>query len=294
MPHSPRCSSIIREGDDYEIELPARVAQGVVQLRRVITFEVGELTASRDLISISCVSQRRWQKSRRGPWRTFPGGEGQAVNINQFGMALANRRFPDVSALLDKEQYEILSMEDRGALSHSRRRRVRQDDHRPPPAGFAFLSQASLLCADLDDGRRPRTRLVRLTERLLSGLGMDGSASHIRSWVKCQGRRILKGLPKRVYGDTPPPAIFIKRHGAMLAAWTIISRYLHGRIREGLHSFSARTKRAVSKRSSPRCGNGSGAPRNAAGSTGSSRLGRRLRVSPHDLGDVFRKGETSP
>ena len=54
----------------------------------------------------------------------------------------------------------------------------------------------------------PEQGLVRLTQRLLGGLGLDDvGVSTFDHWVEDQGRHMLKGLPKRIYGWTPSAVV---------------------------------------------------------------------------------------
>src|SRR5690606_25348385 len=62
----------------------------------------------------------------------------------------------------------------------------------------------------------PEHGLVRLTQRLLKNLNMQGvGVETFDAWVTDQGQHILKGIPKRVCEWTPSAALTIKRHPAM-------------------------------------------------------------------------------
>lgn len=212
-----------REGDDYELELPGRVATGVLAVRRVITFDIGELTG----VNATGLNLAR---PRGGAWKrhdgdlapALEGGAGAAINVHQFGGALT-RKLPDVSALLDPEQYALLNQEDQGALlilggAGSGKTTVAL--HRMALLSYRrprFYRQQAMGVVVPEHG------LVRLVARLLGGLGLgDVAVSTFDSWVRDQGQHILKGLPKRLCEYTPPGVIGIKRHPAMTAA---IGRY---------------------------------------------------------------------
>lgn len=209
-----------REGEDFELELPGRIATGVMTLRRVITFDVGELTGvSGPDFSLVRVKSGNWRRIDGDGVPALAGGAGLAVNVNQFGTGASNRKLPDVSALLDPEQYEILNRDDEGALlilggAGSGKTTVAL--HRMALLAFRrprhYTAKAMKVVV-------PEQGLVRLTERLLGGLGLEMvSVETFDSWVADEGRHILKGLPKRIYAWTPSSVVFIKRHPAMLSA----------------------------------------------------------------------------
>lgn len=214
-----------REGDEYEIELPGRVAQGVLAVRRVLTFEVGELIGiTTPEMVLSRMRGGEWRRLRNFGVPTLAGGAGKAVNVNQFGTALQSRKLPDVSALLDTEQYEILNREDQGALlilggagsgkTTIALHRLALLNYRRPH----FYQQRAMQVVVPEQG------LVRLTERLLRGLGMNDVGVHtFDEWVAAQGRSLLKGLPKKLCKWTGSVVMTIKRHPAMMAA---VDRYV--------------------------------------------------------------------
>ncbi len=215
-----------REGDEFEMELPGRTAQGTLAKRRVISFEVGELTGITG-------SKFSYTRTRGGTWRKvheagvpqLAGGAGKAVNVQQFGAdAGGHRKLPDVSALLDQEQYEILNSEDQGALlilggagsgkTTIALHRLAMLSYRRPK----FYQPSAMKVVVPEQG------LVRLTQRLLSGLAVGNvGVETYDAWIADQGKHILKGLPKKLYEWTAPAVIYIKRHPVMFA---VVDRYL--------------------------------------------------------------------
>lgn len=225
-----------REGDDFEMELPGRTAQGVMEIRRVITFDVGELTGiSGPDFNLVRARGGEWKRYRGDGVPELTGGAGKAVNVNQFAFGGKNRKLPDVSALLDPEQYEILNREVDGALlilggAGSGKTTV-------------ALHRMALLAYQRPRFYQPRAMkvvvpeqgLVRLMQRLLEGLQLgDVGVETYDDWVVDQGRHILKGLPKRIYQYTPPQVITMKRNPAM---FDVVHRYvgmMQERVGEGL------------------------------------------------------------
>lgn len=214
-----------KEGDDFELELPGRLAHGEVVLRRVITFDIGELVGVAGA-DFSLVRQKggTWRRLGTSGVPELEGGAGKAVNVMQFGVGNINRKLPDVSALLDQEQYEILNKQDQGALlilggAGSGKTTVAL--HRMAALSYKrprFYHQKAMKVVVPEQG------LVRLTQRLLRGLNLDDvSVETFDAWVADQGRSILKGLPKRLCQWTPPEVTFMKRHPAM---FQVVDQYV--------------------------------------------------------------------
>jgi DNA helicase-2/ATP-dependent DNA helicase PcrA len=220
-----------REGDDFEIELPGRLSQGIVRVRRVLTFEMGELLAvGGPSWTLSRPKGGAWQRGAGTDVPDLAGGEGQSIteqalvpSVFGTGTGQARMRLPEVSALLDAEQYKILSGADKGALlilggAGSGKTTVAL--HRMASLAYRrprFYAPTSMQVVVPEQG------LVRLTERLLKGLDLE--AVQVRTfddWVYDEGRHILKGIPKRICQATPPGVSTIKRHPAMLKA---VDRY---------------------------------------------------------------------
>ena len=233
-----------REGEEYEIELPGRIAQGLMLARRIITFEVGDLvgittptgnyfrqktlahTANSSLPS-SAAKYGPWQKNMGNALPDLQGGAGSSLNI-QFGGALQrSQKLPDISALLDKDQYSIMSKSTGTSLlilggAGSGKTTVAL--HRMALLHFKnakkYNSKSMRVVV-------PEHGLVRLTERLLSSLGLAGTKVFTYDhWVADEGQHILKGLPKRLCEYTPPAAIKIKRHPSMAKSVELYVQHL--------------------------------------------------------------------
>lgn len=206
-----------REGDDYDIELPGRFAEGVVKLRRILAFDVGEL------VGITGTEQA-YTRVRGGDWAAGAGAsagfsydEQSREERLKFGTGLTNRKNAEISALLDKQQFEIMNRDDRKPLlvlggagcgkTTIALHRMAQLAYKRPD----FYTQASMMVVVPEQG------LVRLSERLLNNLDLKQvRVFTFDSWVKQQGKKLLRDLPKRYCQVTPSSVIYIKRHPALL------------------------------------------------------------------------------
>lgn len=208
------------EGDEYEEEFPGRLATGVLEQRRVLTFDRGELigiqTAGGDL--------RRhrddaWFRDDAAVAPALAGGAGGPLAKQIIGTGLSGRREPVVSALLDEDQYAALE----------------RDDDRPllviGGAGCGKTTVALHRLAALHYRHPERYRpdrmlvvvpeegLARLTRSLLEELQMDGvQVATFDHWIEKQARTLFRGLPRKVCQETPLRVSRFKRHPAMRAA----------------------------------------------------------------------------
>jgi len=209
-----------REGDAYEEEYPGRLSEGVLDVRRVLTFDDGQLV---QIMTPEGTLQRPrassiWTRERPGHLPELSGGEGGDPVKRIIGTGLSGRRLPVVSSLLDPKQYDALTRDPDQPLLilggagcgkttvalHRLAYLAYQDK-----ANFQPRSMIVLV---------PEEGLVRLTRSLLHELGLgEVQVSTVEGWMAQQVRRMFRGLPKRESEDTPGGVIRFKRHPAMRA-----------------------------------------------------------------------------
>ncbi|WP_141731914.1 AAA family ATPase [Oligoflexus tunisiensis] len=215
-----------REGEEYEEELPGRVAMGTVIKRRVVTIHRGQLVR----IHAFGQSYRRkddgsWVRDTAGFIPNLAGGSGTASRTLQSGLGLTNTPGPDVSALLDPEQFRILTADRDDPLlilggagcgkTTVALHRIAFLHHQHPDT----LPQNKILVVVPEEG------LVRLSRKLLDSLGL--SAVEVRTfdaWVEVQARRLLRSLPGRTSDYTSSNVSRLKRHPALLKLFPEIVR----------------------------------------------------------------------
>ena len=208
-----------REGEDYEEQLPGRLAVGTVLARHILTIEKGELVQITGSQRAFVKTSDGWQ-ARKSAIVALSGGAGTATRGSKIGTGAAGGPSPDIAALLDQDQYRVLNSDiDEPLLILG-----------GAGCGKTTVALHRMAYLNYKDPRRfaqqkmivivPEQGLVRLSKRLLDSIGLPKvSISTFDNWIAAEARRIIRGLPKRVYPDTPGNIIKFKRHPAMRQAF---------------------------------------------------------------------------
>ncbi len=201
-----------RQGEEYCEEFPGRIAEGKVIKRVVLTMDNGKLVGIVAGGENFKFIHNEWKLSPAAFQAKFAGGEASAdrsIGTGQGGQASAQ-----ISALLDKSQYEMLNapLEDPLLiLGGAGCGKTTVALHR-----MALITYRHKIPTDKMVVIVPETGLVRLTKRLLASLAMSQVAVlTFDRWVEQQARKVLRGLPKRVYPDTSGNIVKFKRHPAI-------------------------------------------------------------------------------
>jgi len=211
-----------REGEEFEERFPGRVVTGRVVARRVVVVERGALAH----VSASGLALAR---GAGGAWRSaaadaaaLGGGAGSAARAGALGIGAGERgrtAAPEVTALLDAEQYEAVSAPaDRPLLVLG-----------SAGSGKTTVALHRLARITFDDPRRfppsrlqvvvPETGLARLAARLLEPLGLDKvTVRTLDAWARGAFQATFGAPPPRLFGETPALVARLKRHPALFAA----------------------------------------------------------------------------
>jgi DNA helicase-2/ATP-dependent DNA helicase PcrA len=215
-----------REGEEYEEELPGRLANGKVVKRRVVTIARGQLWRIHAFgNSYRKKDDGSWVRDTAGFIPNLAGGSGSASRTLQSGLGLTNTPGPDVSALLDPEQFRLLTADVEDPLlilggagcgkTTVALHRIAFLHHQDPKT----YPQNKILVVVPEEG------LVRLSRKLLDSLGLASvEVRTFDAWVEVQARRMLRSLPERVSDYTSSNVSRLKRHPALLKIFPEIVR----------------------------------------------------------------------
>jgi DNA helicase-2/ATP-dependent DNA helicase PcrA len=217
------------EGDDYEEEIAGRRVEGMVEARRNISIARGNLRRIG-------APQGTFLKDARGQWveavgqlaPVLHGGMGKAARPVtkpgakgtlgvHHGVARADKGLPEIAALIDKEQFELISHPESGIV-------VIQGG---AGSGKTTVALHRVAYLNFQDNRRfkasnmlfvvPSQALVRYVAGVLPALGVSGvPVITYTGWARSTRIRCLPDAPTK-YNDDPPDQVSrIKKHPAML------------------------------------------------------------------------------
>ena len=229
------------EGDDYEEEIAGRRVEGVVEARRNVSIARG----NRRRIG---TPQGTYLKDARGAWVqavgqiapvlhggmgkaarpvAMKGGEGREkgkLGIHH-GVARADKGLPEIAALIDKEQFELITQPGSGIV-------VIQGG---AGSGKTTVALHRIAYLNFQDGRRfkpqhtlfvvPSQALVRYVAGVLPALGVTGvPVVTYTGWARTTRMRCLPDAPTKYNLDPPEHVSRVKKHPAllgMLARWAL-------------------------------------------------------------------------
>lgn len=218
------------EGDDYEEEIAGRKVEGVVEVRRNVSI------ARSNLRRIGA-PQGTYLKDARGSWvqavgqiaPVLHGGMGKAARPVaaagakgtlgiHHGVQRADKALPEIAALIDKEQFELISQPSSGIV-------VIQGG---AGSGKTTVALHRIAYLNFQDGRRfrashmlfvvPSQALVRYVSGVLPALGVTGvPVVTYTGWARATRMRCLPESPTKYNAEPPEQVSRVKKHPAMLA-----------------------------------------------------------------------------
>lgn len=208
------------EGDEYEEEMAGRMREGQIATRRTVHIEQGELRRV-DTPDTSWIwSQGDWRHIDPNA-RQLAGGEGQALRAGSSVQARlgsgnqlrSNKHLPDIAALIDPEQFELITGPDSGVV-------VLRGSAGTGKTTVA-LHRIAYLCYAYPERFPPQRVMVMVWGRamrdyvahVLPGLGVNGVHVTVwEQWARAMTRRHYPGLPNVVADDTPEAVTRVKLH----------------------------------------------------------------------------------
>jgi len=214
-----------REGEEYEEEINGRILEGRMLMRNILTFDQSQLV---EITTANGVLHRVpgsiWEK-RDGTFApSLSGGSGKTVASQIMGTGQTGYQSPVISALLDQEQFEIMT----------------EDVSKPililGGAGSGKTTAALHRLAYLSSNRSdnspsgnmlvvvPEKGLVKLTKLLLKELRVsEVTVSSFNDWAETQARKLISNLPGRICKEPPYQIVRLKKHPALMQ---LLPRYL--------------------------------------------------------------------
>ncbi len=224
-----------REGDGYEETLGDQPVEGVVVARRTVAIVDGQLrkvtapqgTYVRD-------NDGRWRKAETHTARLrLPGGgEARAANVQQApSTTSADRLLPAIAAMLDKEQYELITKPGVGLVAiqgSAGSGKTTVGLHR---VAYLHASNPNRFRASKMLVIVPNEALIHYTSRVLPGLGVEGvPVMTFPRWSVRVLHDLFPKLPSAISEETPPLVSRLKSHPAMLHAIDEIAREVMTRL----------------------------------------------------------------
>ncbi|HSD91163.1 MAG TPA: ATP-binding domain-containing protein [Kofleriaceae bacterium] len=218
------------EGDDYEEEIAGRRVEGVVEARRNVSIAKGNLRRIG-------TPQGTYLKSASGNWvqavgqiaPVLHGGMGKAARPVvapgqkgklgiHHGVARADKSLPEIAALIDKEQFELITQPSSGIV-------VIQGG---AGSGKTTVALHRVAYLNFQDPRRfnpkntlfvvPSQALVRYVAGVLPALGVSGvPVVTYTGWARTTRMRCFPDSPTKYNADPPDQVSRVKKHPAMLA-----------------------------------------------------------------------------
>ncbi|HEX7699480.1 MAG TPA: hypothetical protein VF403_02125, partial [Kofleriaceae bacterium] len=217
------------EGDDYEEEIAGRRVEGIVEARRNVSIARGNLRRIG-------TPNGTYLKDARGTWvqavgqmtPVLHGGMGKAARPVavphekgklgvHHGVARADKALPEIAALIDKEQFELITQPGSGIV-------VIQGG---AGSGKTTVALHRVAYLNFQDSRRfkpqnnlfvvPTQSLVRYVGGVLPALGVSGvPVVTYTGWARSTRMRCLPESPTNYNADPPENVSRVKKHPALI------------------------------------------------------------------------------
>ncbi len=219
-----------REEDTYEETLGDRPVEGVVAARRTVAIVDGELRKV-------TAPQGTFVRTDEGLWRRaeehtarlrMPGKATSAAATSarpSGGSVSPDRLLPAIAAMLDKEQYELITRPGAGLVAiqgSAGSGKTTVGLHR---IAYLYASNPNRYRPNKMLVVVPNEALIHYTSRVLPGLGVEGvPVTTFARWSVRVVHDLFPKLPSAVSDATPPPVSRVKSHPGMLQAIDAFAR----------------------------------------------------------------------
>lgn len=228
-----------QEGDEYEERFGGELQVGHVLARRTLAIEAGELLRIQQGERVLVRTTDGWQRLAADRSR-LAGGMGTAIRApeERLGRAGADQRLPEITALIDPEQFRIITDKRSGVV-------IIRGGAGTGKTTIALHRVAFLHFEDPQrySGRRiliitPGDALRRYIARVLPALDVQGvPIDTFPQWAMATVKRLVPGLKKRKLTDeTPSGARRLKRAVPLM---NMLERHVQGAARGFDEAFEA-------------------------------------------------------
>jgi DNA helicase-2/ATP-dependent DNA helicase PcrA len=217
------------EGDDYEEEIAGRRVDGMVKVRRNVSIARGHLRRIGAPQGTYLKGASGWVQAVGQLAPVLQGGMGKAARPVKaepvvkgklgvhHGVARADKGLPEIAALIDKEQFELITQPDSGIV-------VIQGG---AGSGKTTVALHRVAYLNFQDPRRfkasnvlfvvPSQALVRYVGGVLPALGVAGvPVVTYTGWARTTRMRCLPEAPTKYNAEPPDQVSRVKKHPAML------------------------------------------------------------------------------
>ena len=220
-----------RESDPYEETLGDRPIEGQVLARRTVAIVDGVLrkvTAPQGTFVVD--ADGRWRRAEAMTARLRLPGKGLGappvgMSADARGKATsADRLLPSIAAMLDKEQYELITKPGLGLVAiqgSAGSGKTTVGLHR---VAYLHSTNAQRYRSTKMLVIVPNEALIHYTSRVLPGLGVEGvPVMTFARWSVRVLHDLFPRLPSAISDDTPPLVSRVKNHAGMLHALEAIA-----------------------------------------------------------------------
>lgn len=225
-----------REGDPYEELLGDRPVEGEVLARRTVAIVNGELrkvTAPQGTFVLD--TNGLWRRAEAMTARLRLPGKGEgvspAVAADRGKATSADRLLPSIAAMLDKEQYELITKPGLGLVAiqgSAGSGKTTVGLHR---VAYLHASNPTRYRAQKMLVIVPNEALIHYTSRVLPGLGVEGvPVMTFARWSVRVIHDLFPRLPSAISDETPPLVSRVKNHAGMLHAIEAVAKDVQKRL----------------------------------------------------------------
>jgi DNA helicase-2/ATP-dependent DNA helicase PcrA len=229
-----------REGDPYEETLGDRPIEGEVLARRTVAIVNGVLRKVTSPQGTFVVDHDgRWRRAEAMTARLRLPGKGQSVGPIGLsaedrpapGATSADRLLPSIAAMLDKEQYELITKPGVGLVAiqgSAGSGKTTVGLHR---VAYLHASSPTRYRAAKMLVIVPNEALIHYTSRVLPGLGVEGvPVMTFARWSVRVVHDLFPRLPSAITDETPPLVSRVKNHAGMLHAMEALAKDVQQRL----------------------------------------------------------------